>query len=57
MIAIDDYAHPDWPGVTEAVDRFLGTHAATHRVMADLNRHVAKGRKLYITAGEFSGRP
>lgn len=57
VIAVDDYAHPDWPGVTEAVDRFLGTHAATHHVMADLNRHVAKGRKLYIAAGKITGRP
>ncbi len=49
IIAIDDYKHPDWPGVTEGTDRFLQERGSEFRVLADMNRHVAKGRKLYLT--------
>jgi len=49
VISIDDYHHPDWPGVTVAADRFLSENPSTWRVLADMNRHIAKGRKLYIT--------
>ncbi|NBB91743.1 MAG: hypothetical protein GVY32_01070 [Gammaproteobacteria bacterium] len=47
-IVMDDYHHPAWPGVTQATDEFL---AANDRfvVLADLNRHGALGRKIYLT--------
>ncbi|MFG0257458.1 MAG: class I SAM-dependent methyltransferase [Phycisphaerales bacterium JB043] len=47
VIAIDDYHHPDWPGVTDAADRFLSENPDWHPI-ADMNRHIAKGRKLYL---------
>lgn len=47
VIALDDYAHPLYPGVTEAVKEFLGNEAS-FRVLADLNRSGALGRKLYL---------
>lgn len=48
IIAIDDYKHPDWPGVTEGTDRFLETNHETFHIFSDMNRHIAKGRKLYL---------
>jgi SAM-dependent methyltransferase len=48
VIAVDDFAHPGWPGVTEAVRPFLSDHPA-FRILADLNRTGALGRKLYLT--------
>lgn len=48
IIAVDDYEHPDWSGVTIAVDRFLSEYEKEFSVFADMNRHVAKGRKLYL---------
>ncbi|MCI0497943.1 MAG: class I SAM-dependent methyltransferase [Thermoplasmata archaeon] len=48
IVAVDDYHHPEWPGVTPAIDRFLAEND-DYRVIADLNRHGAKGRKIYIT--------
>ena len=48
IIAIDDYKHPNWPGVTEATDRFLSEQGHGLTVLADMNRHNAKGRKLYL---------
>lgn len=48
VIAVDDYAHPGWPGVTEGVRGFLTDYPAV-RVLADLNRGGALGRKLYLT--------
>lgn len=47
IIAVDDYDHKHWPGVTPAVDRFLTDHS-DFRVFADLNRHGAIGRKIYL---------
>lgn len=48
IIAIDDYQHPDWPGVTLGVERFLSNRKKEFVVLADMNRHRAKGRKLYL---------
>lgn len=47
VIAVDDYQHPDYPGVTAAADDFLQAHPEI-RVLADLNRAGARGRKLYL---------
>ena len=47
VMAIDDYAHPLYPGVTDAVRKFLGSDPS-FRVHADLNRSGALGRKLYL---------
>ncbi len=47
VMAIDDYAHPLYPGVTDAVRKFLGSDPS-FRVHADLNRPGALGRKLYL---------
>ena len=47
IMVMDDYQHPDWPGVTEGTDRFL-KESSSFEVLADLNRHGAKGRKLYL---------
>jgi predicted O-methyltransferase YrrM len=47
-IVMDDYHHPNWPGVTRATDEFLSNHPE-FSVLADLNRHGALGRKIYLT--------
>ena len=47
VIVVDDYDHPDWPGVTAAVHTFLAEAPETGTV-ADLNRHSESGRKLYL---------
>lgn len=47
VIAVDDYGHADWPGVTEGVDRHL-RERPRFTVLADLNRHGDQGRKLYL---------
>jgi hypothetical protein len=47
VMAVDDYAHPQYPGVTEAVNEFLDCQASFH-ILADLNRSGALGRKLYL---------
>lgn len=47
VIAMDDYHNPSWPGVAEGTDRFLAEHSQI-KVIADLNRHGALGRKLYL---------
>jgi len=47
VLAIDDYAHPLYPGVTDAVKKLLGSDAS-FRILADLNRSGALGRKLYL---------
>jgi predicted O-methyltransferase YrrM len=49
IIAVDDYEHPAWPGVTEAVDDFL-VEFPDIGVAADLNRRGAAGRKVYLAA-------
>jgi len=48
IIAVDDYKHPDWPGVTDGVQMFLSENMNDFRIFADMNRHRAKGRKLYL---------
>jgi len=50
VMVLDDYAHPQFPGVTEAVDEFLRVQPS-FRVLADLNRLGALGRKLYLARG------
>ncbi|MDZ7291982.1 MAG: class I SAM-dependent methyltransferase [candidate division KSB1 bacterium] len=47
VIALDDYKHKDWPGVTPAVEDFLAQFKE-FSILADLNRHGAIGRKLYL---------
>ena len=51
VMALHDYAHPQYPGVTEAVAEFLASEAS-FRILADLNRAGALGRKLYIVRSE-----
>jgi predicted O-methyltransferase YrrM len=48
VVVLDDYDHPDWPGVTEAISDFRKEHPEFTEV-ADLNRHAESGRKLYLT--------
>lgn len=52
IIAIDDYKHVDWPGVTLGVEKFLAYKGKEFEVFADMNRHAAKGRKLYLIKTE-----
>ena len=47
IIVMDDYQNEQWPGVTLAVDEFLAAHKE-FVVLADLNRHGAIGRKIYL---------
>jgi methyltransferase family protein len=47
IIVMDDYHHKDYPGVAQGTDRFLAETDA-FVVLADLNRHGALGRKLYL---------
>lgn len=47
IIIMDDYHNKLWPEVTQGTDRFLNEQDA-FRVLADLNRHGAFGRKLYL---------
>jgi predicted O-methyltransferase YrrM len=47
IIVADDYEHPDWPGVTEAIEAFRAEAPELVEV-ADLNRHAESGRKLYL---------
>jgi len=51
LLVVDDYAHPQHPGVTEAVDGLLREHLGV-RVLADLNRRGALGRKLYLAVAQ-----
>jgi hypothetical protein len=51
VIAVDDYGHRDWPGVIAGVDEFL-RQRPHFEVLADLNRHGALGRKLYLIRTE-----
>jgi hypothetical protein len=48
ILAVDDYEHEDWPGVTTAVGDFMAEHKQDYDILADMNRHTAKGRKLYL---------
>ena len=45
VVAVDDYAHPQYPGVKQGVQSFLADRP-DFRVLADLNRVGALGRKL-----------
>lgn len=47
VMVMDDYHNKQWPGVTEGTDRFLRENRE-FAVLADLNRHGAIGRKLYL---------
>ena len=47
LLAIDDYAHPDWPEVGPAADEFLKRRPEAGKVV-DFNRRGAKGRKLVL---------
>jgi predicted O-methyltransferase YrrM len=47
IIVMDDYYNKLWPGVTQGTDKFLND-SGTLSVLADLNRHGAHGRKLYL---------
>lgn len=47
IIVMDDYYNKLWPGVTQGTDKFLND-SDTLGVLADLNRHGAHGRKLYL---------
>lgn len=59
VIVVDDFAYPSYPGVTTAVEAFLAERP-DFLVVADLNRHGAGGRKLYLATREspplFGGR-
>jgi len=47
IIVMDDYHNSQWFGVTRGTDDFLAQHEDV-KVIADLNRHGASGRKLYL---------
>ena len=47
IIVMDDYYNKLWPGVTQGTDKFLND-SDTLSILADLNRHGAFGRKLYL---------
>jgi hypothetical protein len=47
IIVMDDYHHKNYPGVTKGTDKFLNSSNALS-VLADVNRHGALGRKLYL---------
>jgi predicted O-methyltransferase YrrM len=47
IIVVDDFMHPDWPEVTNAINDFLNERKDI-RIIADLNRSNVIGRKLYL---------
>lgn len=47
VMVMDDYENRYWPGVTAAVDLFLAEYS-NFTALADLNRHGAIGRKIYL---------
>jgi predicted O-methyltransferase YrrM len=49
IIVVDDYHHESFPEVSQGTDRFLRENSGFD-VLADLNRHGALGRKLYLGA-------
>ena len=51
IVVMDDYHNREWPTVTEGADRYLETQTGLS-VLADLNRHGAQGRKLYLMTKE-----
>jgi hypothetical protein len=56
VIAVDDYENRMFPAVTRAVDDFLGARP-DYSVLADLNRHGAIGRKIYLVRSVRPGNP
>ena len=56
VIAVDDFAYPRYPGVTTAVEAFRAERP-DFQVVADLNRHGAGGRKLYLATREAPPLP
>lgn len=46
IIAVDDYQHPEWQDVTNAVDDFV--IESGFEVLADVNRWAESGRKIYL---------
>jgi len=57
ILALDDHGHPAYPGVAAAARRFLADHPDM-TVLAELNRHGAAGRKLYMhRAGGLDAAP
>jgi len=55
VIALDDHDNPDCPGVARAARHFLDAHSDMS-VLADMNRHGEKGRKLYMHKDSGAGR-
>ena len=51
VIAVDDFEHPGWPGVSRGVADFLAAHSDM-AVLADLNRFGEAGRKVYLIKSE-----
>lgn len=47
IVVIDDYDHPDWPEVKSATDTWLKENPQ-FRILGELNRNVARGKKLYL---------
>ena len=47
ILVLDDVGHPSWPGVSAALAEFVA-RSDEFRVVADLNRHGAIGRKAYL---------
>jgi hypothetical protein len=47
IVVIDDYGHPDWPEVKPATDTWLKEYRQ-FRILGELNRNIAKGKKLYL---------
>jgi hypothetical protein len=47
LIVVDDYDHPEWPEVKQAVDSWLANNPNFKKV-AVMNRNDAKGTKFYI---------
>ena len=54
VIAVDDYENRIFPEVTRAVHDFLGSRV-DYRVLADLNRYGAIGRKIYLVRNGATG--
>ena len=47
VISVDDFAHPGWPEVADAVTEFMKRHTDIG-ILADLNRFGEAGRKIYL---------
>lgn len=49
VIAMDDFEHPDWPGVTSAANQFFPREGFVR--IGDFSRQSEAGRKLYYLRG------